>query len=147
MKLSTRGRYGIRALLDIALQQGARPVILREIAQRQQISPLYLQRLIAPLIGAGVVRSIRGARGGITLARPPQDIKLSEVFTILEGSVLLADCIGNPTVCDRSESCVTRDIWAEMKDAINRVLENVTLQDLIERQNRKEGSTELIHYS
>ena len=115
MKLSTRGRYGTRALLDIALQQGERPVLLRDIAQRQQISPLYLERLITPLIAGGIVRSTRGARGGISLAKPTEEIKLSEVIQLLEGSVTPVECVNNPEICSRSKSCVAQDVWGELK--------------------------------
>ena len=88
MRLSTKGRYGTRALLELALRQGEGPVPLRDIAQRQQISLPYLQHLITPLIAAGIVRSIRGARGGVLLARPPEEIRLSEIIQLLECSIL-----------------------------------------------------------
>jgi len=146
MKLSTRGRYGTRALLDIARHQGERPVILKDIAQRQQISPLYLERLIAPLIAGGIVRSTRGAKGGISLAKPAEEIRLSEVIELLEGTINPVECVINPSMCDRSGSCAPRDVWGELKKAINGVLENITLQDLVEQQKRKEQSRELMYY-
>ncbi len=83
MKLSTKARYGTRALLDVALHGGERPVLLRDIARRQQISPLYLERVITPLVAAGVMRSTRGAGGGIWLAKPPHEVKLSELVRLL----------------------------------------------------------------
>ena len=140
MKLSTRGRYGTRALLELALHQGEGPILLRDIAQKQQISLRYLEHLITPLISAGIVRSIRGARGGVSLAKPPEEIKLIEVIELLEGSIAPVECVNNPEICNRSELCVTRDVWGELKKAINRVLEYTTLQDLVERQKRKELS-------
>ena len=146
MKLSTRGRYATRALLDLALHQGEAPVLLKDIAQRQQISLPYLEHLITPLIAGGIVWSTRGARGGISLARPPEQVKLSEVIQLLEGSIAPVECVNNPGVCSRSELCVTRDIWCELKKAMNGILESTTLQDLVERQKRKERPEKVMYY-
>jgi len=137
MKLSTRGRYGLRALLDLALHQGAGLVRLKDIAGRQDISLHYLERLIAPLIAAGLVKSTRGARGGVLLFKPPSEIKLSEVVQLLEGSIAPVDCVNDSRVCHRSASCVTRDIWREMMEAMVQVLDATTLQDLVDRQRKK----------
>jgi Rrf2 family protein len=141
MKLSTKGRYGMRALLDLALHQGEGLVLLKDIARRQEVSLPYLEHLITPLIAAGLVKSTRGARGGVLLLKPPSEIKLSEVVQLLEGSIALVDCVNDPKVCHRSASCVTRDIWIEMKRAMSQVLDSTTLQDLVERQRQK-GQTE-----
>ena len=146
MKLSTRGQYGTRALLDIALHGGNGPVLLKDIARREQISLQYLGHLITPLIAAGIVRSVRGARGGLWLAKPSQEIKLSEVLQLLEGSLAPVECINNPETCSRSNLCVTRDVWAEMKRAMDGVLESTTLQDLVERQRKKEPPKEAMYY-
>ncbi len=146
MKLSTKGQYGTRALLDLALQRGEKPVLLKDIAQRQQISLLYLEHLISPLIAGGIVRSTRGARGGVWLAKSPQEIKLSEVIQLLEGSTAPVECVNNPKACPRSDLCVTRDIWAEMGKAMNGVLESTTLQDLVERQKMKEQPEAAMYY-
>lgn len=140
MKLSTKGRYGTRALLDIALHQGERPVQLKAIAQRQQISLHYLEHIIAPLIAAGMLRSTRGAGGGVSLGKLPEEIRLSEVIRVLEGSIAPVECVDDPNVCPRADICVTRDIWAEMKEAMAGVLESTTLQDLVERQREKQKS-------
>ncbi len=137
MKLTTRGQYGTRALLDVALHRDEEPILLKDIARRQQISLPYLEHLVAPLIAGGMLRSTRGAKGGVSLARPPEDIKLSQVVRLLEGSMALVQCIDDPKTCDRSGSCATRDIWGEMKQAIDGVLESTTLQDLAERQKKK----------
>jgi Rrf2 family protein len=137
MKLTTRGQYGTRALLDVALHRDEEPILLKNIARRQQISLPYLEHLVAPLIAGGMLRSTRGAKGGVSLARPPETIKLSEVIRLLEGSMALVQCIDDPKACDRSGSCATRDIWGEMKQAIDGVLESTTLQDLAERQKKK----------
>ena len=146
MKLSTRGRYGTRALLELALHQGEGPVLLKDISQRQQIPLQYLEHLITPLIAAGMVLSTRGPRGGVSLAKPPEEIRLSEVIQLLEGSIAPVECINNPGVCSRSELCATRDIWGEMKKAMNGVLESTTLQDLVERQRRKGYPEEVMYY-
>jgi len=138
MKLSTRGRYGTRVLLDLALHQGEGLVLLRDIAQRQEIPLKYLEHVITPLIAGGIVRSARGARGGVSLAKTPEHIRLSEAIQLLEGQIALVDCVTNPEICSRSKLCVTRDIWCEMKEAMNRVLGSTTLQNLLERHRKKE---------
>ncbi len=145
MKLSTRGRYGTRALLELALHQGEGPVLLKDIAQRQQISLQYLAHLITPLIAGGLVRSTRGARGGVLLTKTPDKIKLSEVIQLFEGSLAPVDCIDNPGICKRSAFCVTRDVWGELKEVMNGVLESTTLQDLVERQKEKEQPEEVMY--
>jgi len=146
MKLSTRGRYGTRALLDLALHQAEGPVLLKDIAEREQISLWYLEHLIGPLIAAGIVRSSRGAKGGVWLARSPEQIKLSTVIQLLEGSVAPVECVNDPGICSRSELCVTRDLWTKIKRAINEVLESTTLQDLVERQKKKEQPGKIMYY-
>jgi len=138
MKLSTRGRYAARALLDLACHQGAAPIPLKDIARRQGISLYYLEHIVMPLATAGIVRSLRGASGGIRLARPPQQIRLSEILRLVEGSLVPVACVANPEICPRSKMCVTREIWAELDRVISVVLESTTLQDLVERQERKE---------
>ena len=146
MKLSTRGQYGTRALLELALHQGQGPVLLRDIAQRQQISLQYLEHLISPLIAGGIVRSTRGAKGGVSLAQSPDEIRLNEVIQLLEGSIAPVECVNNPGICARSELCVTRDIWGELKQAMDGVLNSITLRDFVERQKRKDQSEGVMYY-
>ena len=146
MKLSTRARYGTRALLELALRKGEGPVLLKEIAKKQQISLPYLEHLVSPLIAGGIIRSIKGPRGGIYLAKTPKEIKLSEVMQLLEGSVAPAECVNDPGMCDRSEFCVTRDIWSELKEAMERVLGSTTIQDLVERHRKKERPEPAMYY-
>ena len=138
MNLSTRGQYGTRALLELALHYGERPVPLKDIAQSQQIPLPYLGHLITPLVTAGIVLSIRGPRGGVSLAKSPEEIKLSKVIGLLEGSMALVACVSDHKYCSRSDFCVTRDIWGELKKAIDGVLESTTLQDLVERHKKKQ---------
>jgi Rrf2 family transcriptional regulator, cysteine metabolism repressor len=138
MKLSTRGRYGTRALLDIALNQSEGPVPLKDIAHRQDVSLSYLEHIMAPLSAAGLVQSTRGPHGGVMLVKTPAGIRLSDVIQVLEGSVAPVECVDNPKTCERSGLCVTREVWTEMKKAVEGVLESTTLQDLMERQKKKE---------
>jgi len=146
MKLSTKGRYGTRALLDLALRHGEGPILLKDIAQRQQISLRYLQHLLTPLVAGGIVRSTRGAKGGVLLSKSPAEIKLSEVIQLLEGPIAPVECVINPMVCSRSKLCVARDIWGELKESMKRVLESITLQDLVERQGKKEQPGPAMYY-
>lgn len=146
MKLSTKGQYASRALLDLALHYDGRPVLLKDIAQRQDIPLSYLEHLIAPLVAGGIIRSTRGAKGGLSLAKRPEEIKLGEIIQLLEGSITPVECVTNPEVCPRSPTCVTRDVWGELKKAINGVLESTTLQDLVERQKKKEQSQATMYH-
>jgi Rrf2 family protein len=122
------------------------PVPLKDIARRQNIPLHYLEHLIAPLIAAGIIGSIRGAKGGFQLIKHPQEIKLSEVIQLLEGSVAPVECINNPESCPRYDLCVTRDVWDDMKKAIEGVLESTTLQDLVEKQKQRVQSKNAMYY-
>jgi len=136
----------VRALLDLALHQDEGLVPLKDIARRQEVSLPYLEHLITPLVAAGLVKSTRGARGGVSLIKPPSEIKLSEAVQLLEGSIAPVDCVNDPKLCHRSAYCVTRDIWSEMKNAISQVLDSTTIQDLVERQRQKgQPETEMYH--
>jgi len=130
----------------LARHQGNKPVQLKEIASRQNISLHYLEHIIAPLVGAGIVRSTRGARGGLQLIRHPQELKLSEVVQLLEGAITPVDCVSNPAICPRSDLCVTREVWGEMKKVLDKTLDSITLQDLIERQEKKEQLKKTVHH-
>jgi Rrf2 family protein len=137
MKLSTRARYGTRVLLELALHWGEGSVLLKDIAQRQQIPLPYLQQLIGPLVKEGIIKSTRGTRGGVSLLKSPKEVILSEVIQLLEGSIAPVACVDNPELYPRSDICVTHDIWAEVKKAICGVLESTTFEDLVERQKQK----------
>ncbi len=139
MRLSTKGRYGARAMLDLALNACERPILLREIAKRQEVSEKYLEHSISALRKAGLVRSIRGARGGYVLAKLPSEIKLGEIMEVLEGSMAPVECVDDSKVCQRAQLCVTRDIWAKIKEAIDNILESITLADMVEQQNKKDS--------
>jgi Rrf2 family transcriptional regulator, cysteine metabolism repressor len=143
MKLSTRMRYGLRALLDLTLNSTGQPVQLKDIAERQGFSLSYLEHLVIPLIAAGIVKSTRGARGGIQLSRPAGQIKLDEILEILEGPFEPVDCLKDPFGCTRAATCATRDVWDEMKQAMVGVLKSKTLQDLADSQKRKDTSSSI----
>jgi Rrf2 family protein len=130
LKLSSKGRYATRAMLDLAIHFGQGVIKLKDISKRQQISALYLEQIFIPLRRAGLVRSLRGLRGGFTLAKPPQEIPLSEIFRAVEGSVAPVRCVDKPGLCQQSDDCITRNIWAEIGRVTDRVLESITLQDL-----------------
>jgi len=140
MKFSTRARYGTKALLELSLRWGKGPVLLKDIAQRQEIPLQYLEHLIRPLVQAGIIKSTRGARGGISLLKPPRELILSEVIQLLEGSIAPVACVDNPELYPRSDRCVTHDIWAEVKKAMDGVLKSTTFEDLVERQKEKWNS-------
>ena len=146
MKLSTKGRYAARAMLDLAFHYGEGPILLKDIARRQQISERYLEHLITPIKAAGLVTSMRGAHGGFTLAKPPSQIRLSEIIQIMEGSIAPVECVDDPNICSRADLCVTRDIWTEMQKAMSGILESTTLQDLVQRQREKEKPEAVTYY-
>lgn len=134
MRLSTRSRYAIRALLDLAVHQDEGPRLVREIAESEDISVRYLEQLLLPLKAAGIVRATRGANGGFSLARDPSSINLREIIRIMEGSTGFTECTDNKDICPRSDMCVLRDSWVEVTEAANKVMESTTLQKLVERQ-------------
>jgi Rrf2 family cysteine metabolism transcriptional repressor len=146
MKLSTRTRYGMRALVDLVLHNDNQPVQLKDIAQRQQISLAYLEHLIIPLISAGIIKSTRGVHGGIRLAKSPQQIRLKEILEVLEGPVAPVDCLKDLKACPRSGRCATQDVWNDLKKAMENVLEASTLQDLADRQRSKEVQPTAMYY-
>jgi Rrf2 family protein len=139
MKLSTKIRYGARAMLELASHYGEGPIELREIAREQDISVKYLEQVIIPLRTAGLVKSVRGSKGGYALSRHPSEICLDEVVETLEGPIHLVDCIRDAKICKRSSSCVTRDIWTEVSDALHRVLNSITLEEMVRRKAKKES--------
>ena len=140
MKISTRTRYGMRAILELALAYKAGkagPLQIKVIAERQNISNKYLEQLIAIIKSAGLVRSIRGPHGGYVLAKSPEDIKLSEIFRVLEGPVFTVECVENKEACASFADCITRRLWIEVNDAILNVLTNKTLQDLVDMSEKE----------
>jgi len=137
MKLSTRTRYAVRAIIELARNDKNRPLQLKIIAQRQEISIKYLEQLMAVLRSAGFVRSIRGSKGGYVLARNPDQIKMNEVLRRLEGTVATVECVENENSCSRSADCAARYLWTQVEQAIENVLQSVTLQDLVDKANEE----------
>ena len=137
MQVSTRGRYGLRAMLELARAFGQAPVLMSTVAERQGVSRKYLHTLLTALKAAGLVRSVRGAGGGFILTRPPEEISLSEILRVLEGPLSLVDCVADKRACDRSNHCPARRVWQELADAIKNVLDNVTLGDLAAPEKKK----------
>src|SRR5512137_238019 len=141
MKLSTKGRYGVRLMLDLALHNGEGPVLLKDIAKRQGISEKYLWNLINPLKAVGLVHSIRGAHGGYKLAKKPSEISLKDIMRVLEGSLCLVDCVETPSACERSPSCISRDVWCEASQNFLKTLEAMTLEKMVERHRGRAEAT------
>jgi len=137
MKLSTKGRYGARLMLDLALHYEEGLILLKDIAKRQEISEKYLWQLIPPLKNAGLINSTRGAHGGYMLAKPPAQITLKEIVVTLEGPMCLVECVDNPSLCSRVDTCVSRDVWHEVSEKILQTLESFTLENMVEKQKRK----------
>ena len=135
MQISTRGRYGLRAMVDMALHSAEGPLALHVIAERQGISESYLEQVFTILRKAGLVKALRGAQGGYELSRPTAEISTREIVESLEGPLTLVQCIGDSPAsqCGREKSCITRFFWAELSAKIADFLEHTTLQDLAER--------------
>lgn len=143
MKLSTKGRYGLRAMVDIAQQQQGGPVAIHTIARRQNLSSRYLEQLLIPLKQAGLVKSLRGAQGGYVLGKSPEKISVGDIIRVLEGPIAPVDCVNeiNPDECRRAEYCVTRKVWIRLRDTINEVLDSYTLEDLAGELEFKDNMT------
>lgn len=131
MKLSTRGRYGTRLMVDLAQHYADGPVPLAEIAKRQDLSAKYLEQLIILLKGAGLIRSVRGRSGGYMLARKPEKISVGEIVETLEGKLAVVDCVLEPDLCYRSIECPTRHIWLGMTDVLKKQLFSLSLMDIV----------------
>ena len=144
MKLSTKGRYGTRLMIDLASHFGQGPILLRDIATRQEVSEKYLWHTIPPLKNAGLIVTTRGAHGGYELAKPPHAITLKDIIVVLEGPINLVECVETIDSCHRINICVTRDVWKEVSEKISETLESMTLADMVERQR---GRLDSIVYS
>ena len=142
MKISTKTRYGTRLMLDLARRYREGFVQLRDIAQHQQISLKYLEQIVIPLKRAQYIKAIRGAKGGYRLAKPPHQITMGEIVGLLEDGRELIECVADPTVCDRSEDCLTRTLWKETTDVMFEKLDGITLTDLLATEGP--GTTEPI---
>lgn len=133
-------------MLDVALHSDEGPVHLKDVARRQQLSRKYLEHITSRLKAAGLLRSVRGTRARTSLAKPPSDIRLSEIFQVLEGPVTLLECVDSPECCPRSSACATRDVWTQMGQLMRSLLESMTLEDLCRQQREKERPAAAMYY-
>lgn len=141
MKISTKGRYALRLMLDIALNSSGEQITIKSIAARQDISDKYLEQIISLLNRAGYVKSVRGAQGGYKLTKDPSEYTVGMILRLTEGNLAPVDCLEeNTNECSRSSGCVTREVWSELYEAINKVVDRITLQDLVDRSRNKTAS-------
>lgn len=140
MKISTKGRYALRLMLDLALHNNGNYIPIKEIAKRQDISDKYLEQIISILSRAGYVQSVRGAGGGYRLTKHPKDYTVGMILRLTEGSLAPVACLeSDENTCDRSEECATLIVWKKLYNAINDVVDNVTLEDLVDYQQQLVG--------
>ena len=137
MRVSTRGRYALRLMLDLAMNNTGEPVRLKDVAKRQEISEKYLEQIISILKKAGFVKSVRGPAGGYSLKRKPEEYTVGMILRLTEGSLAPVDCVEDGTDCGRADQCVTVLLWKKLNDAINGVVDNITLADLVDWQMQK----------
>ncbi len=137
MKLSTRGRYSSRLMLELALRHNNGPVLLKDISAAQEISLKYLGQLIIPLKIAGLIKSTRGSHGGYFLSRDPDKIILGDILFAVEGPLNITECIESPDICTRSEKCVTRDIWKKTSLQFHNTVNSITLDDMVKSHKEK----------
>ncbi len=143
IKLSTKGRYGTRLMLNLALNysNGNEAVILKSVSDEEEISIRYLEQIVIPLKISRLVKSIRGAGGGYILARHPSEIKVSEILHALEGACCLVDCVDDPDYCDRIPICAPFEIWKDASKLLRDYFDGITLQDLIKIHDKKNAKS------
>jgi Rrf2 family protein len=141
MRISTKGRYALRLMIDLAMHDSGSPISLKDVAKRQEISDKYLEQIIAVLNRAGYVRSVRGAQGGYLLRKQPQEYTVGMILRLTEGSLSPVPCIeaDDEINCDKQADCVTLILWKKINDAVNDVVDSTTLQDLVDWQREKNG--------
>lgn len=140
MKISTKGRYALRLMVDLALSGLGQPISLKDVAQRQQLSDKYLEQIVTPLSRAGLVRSVRGAGGGYLLTRRPEEYTVGEILRPLEGDLAPVECATDAQFCERSGQCVTVELWQQIHRAVSEVVDRTTLADLVARQREKQAA-------
>src|SRR5574344_108914 len=143
LKISTKGRYALRLMLDLAIHSNGENVPIKAIAARQDISEKYLEQIINILNKAGFVRSVRGSNGGYRLAKAPKDYTVGMILRLTEGSLAPVSCVEEGDICERAGGCATHFVWEKLNDAINSVVDNITLEDLVE-QDRTIGADNYI---
>ena len=147
MNISTKGRYGLRAMLDLAANYQGKPVTLNNIAKRQGISEGYLEQLMMHLKRSRLVKSVRGAQGGYVLAKKPEDITVGEIFRALEGPIAPVACVSEdfPDECGRFEGCATRVVWEDVRNRVAEVLDSYTLAKLISMEKDSDCSASCVN--
>lgn len=141
MRISTRGRYAVRVMLDLAMQEKDKCIKVKEIAKRQGLSEKYLEQIISILNKAGYVKSVRGAQGGYLLTKDPHEYTVGMILRLTEGSLNPVACLDDEVnQCERCDSCETLDVWKQISGAINMVVDNVTIGDLKKQQEEKSSS-------
>lgn len=136
MKISTKGRYGLRILIDLAMHDPEKPRMIKDIAKSQQISEKYISRLVIELRRAKLIRSVRGVKGGFYLAKPPEKITLLEVLETMEGPISLVDCVRSPQICEHANNCPSRNVWAELNSGIQELTQKITLDDILSTRHQ-----------
>ena len=142
MKLSTRGRYGLRAMFELAREFGKEPVLMSTVAQRQDLSRKHLHNLLTILKSAGLVRSVLGPGGGFALTRPPTQIRLGEILQALEGPLSLVNCVADRRACPKANTCAAREIWRELSAVVEDTLNDITLEDVVGQKRRKSSTSQ-----
>lgn len=137
MRISTKGRYAIRLMLDLAENDTGAPIRLKDTARRQEISEKYLEQIISVLNKAGYVRSVRGPQGGYLLQRPPKEYTVGMILRLTEGSLRAVDCNNENASCHRAEGCAARILWKKLDDAVNSVVDHITLEDMLKWQRSR----------
>ena len=137
MKISTKGRYALRLMLDLAMNGENNVVRIKDIAERQQISDKYLEQIISVLNKAGYVRSTRGPQGGYSLRKAPEEYTVGDILRLTEGSLAPVACVEEEGSCEREVDCVTGEVWKRLNQAISDVVDHITLADLVALQEEK----------
>jgi Rrf2 family protein len=145
MKISKRTRYGLRLMIELALNKGKGAINLTEIAAREDISLKYLSQIIIPLKNTGLVQSTRGSAGGYTLSKPPEDITVKDVLAALEGEMDIVECVDDPSQCGRNTYCTARNVWCKLNESIVQVLSSISLESLARDTEKKLGTSTIVY--
>ena len=146
MKISTKGRYGLRILIDLATHDSEKPRMVRDIAVSQQISEKYISRLIIDLRRARLVRSVRGMKGGFFLARPPREITLLDIMETMEGTISVVDCVMQPEKCAQNADCAARNVWKRLNDGIRELMRGITFEEILSEYNKSRSLDGICDY-
>lgn len=137
MKLSTKGRYGVKAMFELALHYQGETISIKEISEKINVSEYYLEQLFSSLRKSGLIKSVRGAQGGYMLAKSPENITVADIFNVLEGPIEISECVSEDEAnCSNMDYCATRLLWIKISDSINQVTHSITLQDMLNDYNK-----------